>query len=53
MTPANDVRVKFEHVTRRFPSQNRKKPGAETVAVQDINFSIYRGELVSIIGPSG
>ena len=51
--PANDARVKFEHVTRRFASQNRKTPSAETIAVKDINFSIYRGELVSIIGPSG
>lgn len=53
MTSTNKVRVKFEHVARRFPSQNRKTPGAETIAIQDINFSIYHGELVSIIGPSG
>ena len=53
MTPVNEIRVKFDHVTRRFRSQSRKNPGDEITAIQDINFSIHRGEVVSIIGPSG
>ena len=53
MTPVNEVRVKFDHVTRRFRSQSRKNPGDEITAIEDINFSIHRGEVISIIGPSG
>ncbi|WP_028628858.1 ABC transporter ATP-binding protein [Metapseudomonas resinovorans] len=49
---ANDARVEIEFrgVTKRFPVKGQAEP---TVAVQNLNFSIRSGEIVSIIGPSG
>ena len=47
----NELRLQFRSVTKRFPASRR---GADPVtAVQDVNFAIRDGEVVSIIGPSG
>ena len=45
------VRLEFRNVTKRFASQRRGEP--PTVAVQNLSFQLYDGEVVSIIGPSG
>ncbi|MCY1398069.1 Bicarbonate transport ATP-binding protein CmpD [compost metagenome] len=44
------VEIEFRGVTKRFPVKGKSEP---TVAVQNLNFSIRSGEIVSIIGPSG
>ena len=40
--------LRFENVTMHYHSKQ-----GETVAMQDMNFSVNEGEFVSIIGPSG
>ena len=40
--------LRFENVTMHYHSKQ-----GETVAVQDLNFSVKQGEFVAIIGPSG
>ena len=45
------IRLEFRSVSKRFAAQRRDDP--PVVAVQDVNFSIKDGEVVSIIGPSG
>ena len=52
-TESSRVRVRFDHVTRRFRSQGRRNRGEEITAIKDIDFSIFSGEVVSVIGPSG
>ena len=49
---ADEVRaeIEFRGVTKRFPAKGKAEP---TVAVNGLDFSIRRGEIVSIIGPSG
>ena len=52
-TESSRVRVRFDHVTRRFRSQGRRNRGEEITAIKDIDFCIFSGEVVSVIGPSG
>lgn len=45
---ADDVALKTEHLTKIFDSAAGK-----VVALDDVNFTVKRGEFVSIMGPSG
>jgi len=44
----SDIVLKTEHITKMFYSK-----GESIIALQDINFTVKRGEFVSIMGPSG
>ena len=44
----DDIVLKTEHLTKIFDSK-----GVSVVALQDVNFTVKRGEFVSIMGPSG
>ncbi|MCR5734128.1 MAG: ABC transporter ATP-binding protein, partial [Lachnospiraceae bacterium] len=46
------MKVVFEGLTKRFPNRN-KKGGADVIAVNDFNFEIPSGKLISLLGPSG
>ena len=46
------MKVVLEHLTKRFPSRN-KKDKSEVVAVNDMSFEIPDGKLVGLLGPSG
>ncbi|GAA3090832.1 hypothetical protein GCM10020254_39750 [Streptomyces goshikiensis] len=37
--------IRFEHVTKRYPDG--------TTAVEDLDFEVAEGELVTLVGPSG
>ena len=40
--------LRFENVSMRYHSKQ-----GETIAVENLNFSIHKGEFCAIIGPSG
>ena len=44
----DNIVLKTEHLTKIFDSK-----GVNVVALQDVNFTVKRGEFVSIMGPSG
>jgi putative ABC transport system ATP-binding protein len=44
----DDIALKTEHLTKIFDSK-----GDKVAALQDVNFTVKRGEFVSIMGPSG
>ncbi len=46
------MRIKLEHVTKQFPSRNKKSKDIVTAA-DDLCFEIPDGKLVSLLGPSG
>ncbi len=46
------MKIVLEHLTKRFPSRNRKDPN-EFVAVDNLDFEIPDGKLVGLLGPSG
>ena len=46
------MKVVLEHLTKRFPSRNRKEK-EDVVAVNDFHFEIPDGQLVALLGPSG
>ncbi|MCR4740232.1 MAG: ABC transporter ATP-binding protein [Lachnospiraceae bacterium] len=46
------MKVVFKGLTKRFPNRN-KKGGADVIAVNDFNFEIPSGKLISLLGPSG
>lgn len=51
MTDLNTVaEIEFRHVTKCFPIKGSVE---QMTAVRDVNFTIKKGEVVSIIGPSG
>nr|WP_245867391.1 ABC transporter ATP-binding protein [Candidatus Nitrosotalea bavarica] len=45
---SDDIVLKIEHVTKIFDSASGR-----VVALEDINFTVKRGQFVSIMGPSG
>jgi NitT/TauT family transport system ATP-binding protein len=49
-TPGSPAAIEFCGVDKRFPARGK---AAEVLAVQNVNFVIQPGEVVSIIGPSG
>jgi ATP-binding cassette subfamily B protein len=62
--PAGPIRLSFEHVSFRYPSASEVSlPSLESVSVpekcapatvlHDIDFTIERGQLVALVGPSG
>ena len=46
------MKVVLEHLTKRFPSRNRKEK-EDVIAVNDFHFEIPDGQLVAFLGPSG
>ena len=46
------MNITLQGLTKRFPARGRKARG-ETVAVQDLTFTIPDGKLVGLLGPSG
>ncbi len=46
------MKVVLEHLTKRFPSRNRKEK-EDVIAVNDFHFEIPDGQLVALLGPSG
>lgn len=48
-----NMKVVLQHLTKIFPSRNKKEPNAEVVAVNDFNFEIPDGKLIGLLGPSG
>jgi putative ABC transport system ATP-binding protein len=47
MTPGREPVLQLEHVRKVYPG------ASPVVALDDATFTIYRGELVAIVGPSG
>ncbi len=47
------MKVVLQHLTKIFPSRNKKDAGAEVVAVNDFNLEIPDGKLIGLLGPSG
>ncbi len=47
------MKVVLEHLTKIFPSRNKKDKNAEVVAVNDFNLEIPDGKLIGLLGPSG
>ncbi len=47
------MKVVLEHLTKIFPSRNKKDAGAEVIAVNDFNLEIPDGKLIGLLGPSG
>ena len=45
------MEVTLQHLTKRFPAIGKK--GKDVIAVNDFNFVIPDGKLVSLLGPSG
>jgi NitT/TauT family transport system ATP-binding protein len=45
------IRLQCRNVTKKFAP--RQKGDEPIIAVRDLNFSVYDGEVVSLIGPSG
>ena len=46
------MKVRLEHLTKRFPNRN-KKSGEEVIAANDLTFEIFDGTLIGLLGPSG
>jgi len=54
MRSGADVRIEFRGVGKRFSGhQGLASDKGAIVAVQDVDLSVYDGEIVSLIGPSG
>ena len=47
------MKVVLENLTKVFPSRDKKKGGADVVAVNSFNFEIPDGKLIGLLGPSG
>ncbi len=47
------MKVVLQHLTKIFPSRNKKDKGAEVIAVNDFNLEIPDGKLIGLLGPSG
>ncbi len=47
------MKVVLEHLTKIFPSRNKKDKNAEVVAVNDFDLVIPDGKLIGLLGPSG
>ena len=47
------MKVVLQHLTKIFPSRNKKDKSAEVVAVNDFNLEIPDGKLIGLLGPSG
>jgi NitT/TauT family transport system ATP-binding protein len=47
---SNPIRLEYRNVTMRFAG---KAGGTPTTAIENVNFSLRDGEVVSLIGPSG
>ncbi len=47
------MKVVLEHLTKIFPSRNKKDKNAEVVAVNDFSLEIPDGKLIGLLGPSG
>ncbi len=47
------MKVVLQHLTKIFPSRNKKDKNAEVVAVNDFNLEIPDGKLIGLLGPSG
>ncbi len=47
---SNPIRLEYRNVTMRFAARSG---GAPTTAIENVNFSLRDGEVVSLIGPSG
>ncbi len=47
------MKVVLEHLTKIFPSRNKKDKNAEVIAVNDFNLEIPDGKLIGLLGPSG
>ncbi len=47
------MKVVLQHLTKIFPSRNKKDPNGEVVAVNDFNLEIPDGKLIGLLGPSG
>ncbi len=45
------MKIKLEHLTKRFPNRTKNKP--DVIAVNDFNIEIPDGKLVGLLGPSG
>jgi multiple sugar transport system ATP-binding protein len=45
------MKIKLEHLTKRFPNRTKNKP--DVTAVDDFDFEIPDGKLVGLLGPSG
>ncbi len=57
-TDSNEIdRIEYRNVTKVFNSQGKNKSEGDNngkiTAIEDVNFSINDGEIVSLIGPSG
>ncbi len=47
------MKVVLQHLTKIFPSRNKKDKNAEVIAVNDFNLEIPDGKLIGLLGPSG
>ena len=47
------MKVVLQHLTKIFPSRDKKDQNAEVVAVNDFNLEIPDGKLIGLLGPSG
>ena len=47
------MKVVLKHLTKIFPSRDKKDKSAEVVAVNDFNLEIPDGKLIGLLGPSG
>ncbi len=47
------MKVVLKHLTKIFPSRNKKDKNAEVIAVNDFNLEIPDGKLIGLLGPSG
>ncbi len=45
------MEVTLQHLTKRFPASGKK--GKDVIAVNDFDFVIPDGKLISLLGPSG
>ena len=47
------MKVVLQHLTKIFPSRNKKDVNGEVIAVDDFNLEIPDGKLIGLLGPSG
>ncbi len=47
------MKVVLQHLTKVFPSRDKKDPNGEVVAVNDFDLVIPDGKLIGLLGPSG